>query len=389
MTEPTSRARALPSLRAMIDAVDRDILQLCARRMALVSEIAEFKREHEVPIRDLPRERQVLADRCQRATELALPPSVVEGVFRLLLVASRDLQASLRAEVPKELSPKTVAVIGGEGGMGQVLRRLFADLGHAVISVDLATELSAVEAARASDAVVVSVPIAVTDDVIRAVGPELTDGELLMDVTSTKVGPVRAMLDSTRASVVGTHPMFGPGVHTLTGQRVVVCPARGDAWAEWVRSCFRARGMVVTDATPEEHDRAMAMVQVLNHFQTQVLGLTLSRLGVDIDRTLRFTSPVYLLELYVCARHFAQSPDLYAQIAMTNEQTPEVTDAFEAATREVARVISAKDPAEFRALFDEVRATFGDFTEEALEQSRFLVDRVVELTSGRGTTVTD
>jgi chorismate mutase/prephenate dehydrogenase len=75
---------------------------------------------------------------------------------------------------------------------------------------------------------------------------------------------------------------------------------------------------VITETTPADHDRAMSVVQVLTHFQTQVLGVTLARLGVPLDETLRFTSPAYLIELYVAARHFAQSPARYGPIEMRN-----------------------------------------------------------------------
>jgi chorismate mutase/prephenate dehydrogenase len=212
------------------------------------------------------------------------------------------------------------------------------------------------------------------------VGPHVREDALLMDVTSVKQAPLDAMLEATRGSVLGTHPMFGPRVHTLQGQRVVLCRGRGDAWADWVARALAARGLVVTECTADAHDRAMAIVQVLNHFQTQVLGITLARLGLPLPETLRFTSPVYLLELFVTARHFAQAPELYGPIAMRNPRTPEVTAAFADATREMAAVIARGDQAAFSALFDEVRAFFGPFTTEALEQSAFLIDRIVERT---------
>jgi len=119
-------------------------------------------------------------------------------------------------------------------------------------------------------------------------------------------------------------------------------------------------------------------VQVLTHFQTQVLGLTLARLGTSLEDTLRFTSPAYLMELYVTARHFDQSPELYGPIEMRNPATAQVTSAFGAAAAEVADILSAADRGRFRALFEEVRAFFGPFTHEALEQSSFLIDRLVE-----------
>jgi chorismate mutase/prephenate dehydrogenase len=370
--------RPLPLLRAMVDALDRDLLQIAARRMALVAEIAAYKRMHGLRIRDPQRERQVLDDRAQGAEELGLPRDEMESIFRLLLRASRDHQAALRAEVPPDAEPRTVAIVGGRGRIGRLLARLFGDLGHRVLIADVDTDLTPEAAAAAADVTVVSVPIDVTEAVIRTVGPHVRADALLMDVTSVKEAPVAAMLAATPASVVGTHPMFGPSVHTLQGQRVVLCRGRGDAWADWVAHTFTARGLVITETTPADHDRAMSVVQVLTHFQTQVLGVTLARLGVPLDETLRFTSPAYLIELYVAARHFAQSPALYGPIEMRNPRTGEVTAAFEDAAREVADVLARGDREAFSALFAEVGRFFGPFTDEALIQSSFLIDRIVE-----------
>ncbi|MEM9193675.1 MAG: bifunctional chorismate mutase/prephenate dehydrogenase [Myxococcota bacterium] len=379
----SSTTRPLAALRALIDAVDRDVLQLLSRRMALVGEVASFKRENAVRIRDLEREREVLLERRTHAERLGLPIGSIESVYRLVLLASRDYQAALRVEVPKHVEPKTVAIVGGHGGMGRRMAELFADLGHAVMIADLETRLTPVEAAAAADVVVISVPIESTAEVIRNIGPHVRDDALLLDVTSVKEEPLREMMAHCTASVLGTHPMFGPGVHTFTGQRMVLCRGRGDAWYDWAYRTFRARGLTITEADPEEHDRAMAVVQVLNHFHTQVLGLTLDRLDVDVDRTLDFTSPAYLLEMYVTARHFAQSPDLYGSIEMRNPRTAEVTEAFVEAAKELKELLDEKDRPKFRKRFLDVRRRFGDFTEEALEQSRFLIDRLVELTAGR------
>jgi prephenate dehydrogenase len=292
--------------------------------------------------------------------------------------ASRDHQATLRAELPYETESRTVAIIGGRGGMGSLMVRLFGDLGHQVLVVDTDTELTAGDASAVADVVVVSVPIDATERVIREIGPRLREDALLMDVTSVKEAPVAAMLECSRASVVGTHPMFGPNVHSLQGQRVVVCRARGEAWADWVVQMLEARGLTVQETSPAHHDRMMAVVQVLTHFQTQVLGLTLARLGTPLDETLRFTSPAYLMELYVTARHFDQSPELYGPIEMRNPATVHVTTAFGRAAADVAAILASGDRERFRQMFEEVRAFFGPFTHEALEQSSFLIDRLVE-----------
>ena len=370
--------RSLALVRAEIDVLDRELLQIVARRMALVAEAAAYKREHGLKIRDFQREREVLDDRLERAQSLALPRDEIESIFRLLLRASRDYQAALRAEVPLDATSRSVAIIGGKGRIGGMLVRLFGELGHRVLVADVDTELTPEAAAALADVTVISVPIDVTLEVIRRVGPHVREDALLMDVTSLKAAPVAAMLESSRGSVLGTHPMFGPSVHTLQGQRVVLCRARGDAWADWVAQLLVARGLVITETTPDLHDRAMSAVQVLTHYQTQVLGLTLARLGLPLSETLRFTSPAYLLETYVTARHFAQSSALYGPIEMGNPRTAEVTATFGAAARELSDILATQDQAKFDAVFEEVRGFFGDFTREALEQSSFLIDRIVE-----------
>lgn len=364
----------------MIDAVDRDLLQLLSRRFSLVGEVAEHKREHGLAIRDFKREREILDDRRDRSLPLGISPELADSLFRLIMWASRDRQAALKAEVPVDIESRTVAVIGGHGGMGGCLTRLFADLGHATMVADLDTRLTVEEAASVADVVVVSVPIDATLDVIRRVGPLVRKDALLMDVTSTKTAPVQAMLEATAASVVGTHPLFGPSVHSLQGQRVVLCRGRGDAWFDWVRRMFHARGMELMEAAPDAHDKAMAVVQVLTHFSTEVMGEALADLGVSIKETLSFTSPVYLIDLLMTARHFAQSPELYASIQMSNPDTKEVTDAFLQAAERLATIATSGDREAFIRMFERVGSHFGEFTDQALEQSSFLIDRLVERT---------
>ncbi|RME41684.1 MAG: bifunctional chorismate mutase/prephenate dehydrogenase [Planctomycetota bacterium] len=377
-SNPEASARPLPVLRAMIDALDHEVLHLWARRNALVAEIAEYKRRHAVPIRDPVREREILRDRSERAVTLGLAPQLVEGLFRLVLRGSRDRQAALKAELPPDVEQKSVAVIGGRGAMGGFLARLFADLGHAVMVADLETPLTPEEAAAAADVVVISVPIDRTVEVIRRLGPLVREDALLMDVTSLKGPAMDAMLTCSHASVVGTHPLFGPTVHSVQGQRVVVCPGRGEEWLRWLTQMFHARGLVIKEATPEEHDRAMAVVQVLVHFSTEVMGRTLTALGVDVQETLAFTSPVYLMELLMTARHFAQSSDLYASIEMDNPEAARITETFVESAGALRDIIVTRDREAFRTAFEQVRETFGDFTSQALEQSSYLIDRLVE-----------
>ncbi len=229
-----------------------------------------------------------------------------------------------------------------------------------------------------ADVVVVSVPIESTVEVIRHLGPRVRPEAVLVDVTSLKKEPMDAMLASTEASVVGTHPLFGPSVHSLQGQRVVMVRGRGDGWFDWLGRMFRARGLFLVESTAEEHDRRMSVVQVLSHFAAEVMGKTLRDLDVSIEDSLAFTSPVYLIDLLMVARHFSATADLYAPIQLSNPSTPDVTRSFVEAAEALREQAVAGDREAMGRTYDEVREFFGSFLDRAVDQSSFLIDRLVE-----------
>jgi chorismate mutase/prephenate dehydrogenase len=71
---------------------------------------------------------------------------------------------------------------------------------------------------------------------------------------------------------------------------------------------------------------------------------------------------------------------------MLNPDSSRVIDLFRGAAAELAEILAAGDQEAFDQVFVDVRGFFGDFTEEALEQSGFLIDRLVELSAGRSST---
>ena len=77
-------------LRQEIDRIDREIIRLYGERMEISRRIGEYKREHQLPVTDPQREREVL----ERAGELAGAENAenVQALFRLLMAQSRARQ---------------------------------------------------------------------------------------------------------------------------------------------------------------------------------------------------------------------------------------------------------------------------------------------------------
>jgi len=255
--------------------------------------------------------------------------------------------------------------------MGRLFRRFFEDRDFDVRYSDVGSGVPTQELAAWADILFFAVPLKLTTAIIRQTVPWTRPGQLLIDLTSLKTDPMAAMMES-ECDVLGLHPMFGPPVPTFRGQTVIVCRGRGDRIGAIVDLLERA-GMRIQESDPAEHDRMMSIIQVLVHFHTICLGRTLRELGVDVPGSLRWTSPIYRLELTMVGRLFAQDPELYAAIEELNPNAGAVVDKAAESVAFFADLVKRRD---FEHFVEDFRATsefLGDFTSEAQILSKALI----------------
>ncbi len=133
------------------------------------------------------------------------------------------------------------------------------------------------EEAAAADIVVLTVAISAMQEVCARLAPLLRPGQIVVDTCSVKVDPLELMssLLPQTVGILGTHPLFGPdsGKDGIVGLKIVLCPLRIEPVAyDSIREFLRALGLVVIEATPEEHDRQVARTQAIFHLLAQALG---------------------------------------------------------------------------------------------------------------------
>lgn len=78
----------LAALRAKIDNIDRELLEVLAARMSIVERLGEYKRDNNVAVLQLDRWKQVHQDRANQAKGLGLYPEFVEEMFKLVHLES-------------------------------------------------------------------------------------------------------------------------------------------------------------------------------------------------------------------------------------------------------------------------------------------------------------
>ncbi|MDD1695849.1 MAG: prephenate dehydrogenase/arogenate dehydrogenase family protein [Methanoregula sp.] len=268
-------------------------------------------------------------------------------------------------------------IIGGTGKMGRLFVPVFERAGYEVLVSGKSTPLTNTRLAEQCDIVIVSVPIHDTVRVIKEIAPLLTKDQLFCDFTSLKTLTVAAMLES-KANVIGLHPLFGPTVPSLRHQTIIVCPARApDETLRSLLSLFSHEGAQCTLATPEHHDKMMAVVQGLTHFVTLCMADSVRRLGLDIETTRAFTSPVYQIELSLVGRLLSQDPALYADILQMNPFVPDVLSICTSSADDLCEIVNSKDPERFREFFLRNSRHLGKYCDAGMKTTDALIESMV------------
>ncbi|MBN2179025.1 MAG: prephenate dehydrogenase/arogenate dehydrogenase family protein [Deltaproteobacteria bacterium] len=235
-----------------------------------------------------------------------------------------------------------IGIIGGTGGMGRWFATFLKKEGYAVHVSGRKIGMDMEKMAKTCPVVIVSVPIGITCEIIERIGPLMERESLLMDLTSLKEKPVKAMLESTNAEVIGLHPLFGPRVRSMSGQNIALCPVRTEKWHRWVSELLKKGGARIIETTPERHDEMMSLVQGLTHLTTIIMGLILRDMGVDKTELDMFSTPVFRTKLAFIEKIFTDNPTLYGEIIAENPNIDRILESYQENLMELKGILAGK-----------------------------------------------
>lgn len=186
----------------------------------------------------------------------------------------------------------------GYGRFGSALATLLGERGHAWRCWDPTASLPQAHAAKDVDdllahceLIIVAVPVAAFESVLRDLKPRLHGRHQVMDVGSVKLIPCRLMDEVLGDDIghVGCHPLFGPlSIARAEPLRTVICPnPRHPATARLARELLLSIGSEVDEQDPARHDEQMALTHAMAFF----IARGLLDLGVGDD--LRWAPPSF------------------------------------------------------------------------------------------------
>src|ERR1700723_3993367 len=119
----------LDELRSALTDLDGQLLELVARRQALIEQVAAVKRATGRATRDFGREREVILRGRNAAERLKISPDLAESLLRQLIQSSLATQEQARVAAQAHGSGKRALVIGGGGEKGGWVFEFFASQG--------------------------------------------------------------------------------------------------------------------------------------------------------------------------------------------------------------------------------------------------------------------
>jgi len=267
-------------------------------------------------------------------------------------------------------------VIGGRGMMGSFFTSRLSVAGHEVSILDRDDWNHADKLLSRAELVLVCVPIEHTLDAIRKASQYLNPTTALADITSIKTETVQAMLEHHIGPVVGLHPMFGSGVKSFLSQNVVVCPGREYETFQWLLDLIEGEGGKLIICTPEEHDRMMVVVQAIRHFFTFSLGAFLAEEGIDIERSLEFSSPYYRLQIDMVNRLFAQDASLSINLMLNTKERRDAINRLANTITRLAHLVTQQDKVALTNEFEAVRSVFKEQIPRSFKETNHVIENL-------------
>jgi prephenate dehydrogenase len=252
-----------------------------------------------------------------------------------------------------------IAVIGA-GKMGVWFAKFFLSKDYDVVladrkkeklenlkdlMVDLTTNFQ--EAVQDADQIYICVSISAIEEVVKIISPELHEGQVVMDIASIKETSVNTMHQYIKgATVLGTHPVFGPGSNGIKHKAYVLTPTnpKEQEFAEEFKKWLELEEAHVFVMTPKKHDELMSVVLGLPHFLGLVACETLLE-QENLFETKKVAGTTYRMLFTLAEATALETPDLYANLQMNLPDLGKIEDQFMAKAQEWLNLVKNRDAA--------------------------------------------
>lgn len=257
-------------------------------------------------------------------------------------------------------------------------------LGRSVHSLQDALQLGLIDRAETevasalqdADLVLIATPVAQTPAILRSILPHLNSSTVITDAGSTKsdvMAYATAELGDKLSQFVGAHPIAGAEksgpaaamADLYVGKNVILTPDENTSSTaiEKVTALWQQCGAVVSNMSPQEHDRVFAAVSHLPHLLAFALVEDLAKRD-NSELLFKFAASGFRDFTRIAGSH----PEMWRDIALANKTALlGELKCYQQALGEMTTLLEQADGNALQALFEHASRARNDWAKSKIQ----------------------
>jgi prephenate dehydrogenase len=247
-----------------------------------------------------------------------------------------------------------IAIIG-IGSMGSLFAKQLSDHDIYVYDKDeerlktLDANIITLDKLKDMDLVIVAVPLDLTNQVIEDIAKYMKKGAWLLEIASIKSNTYNILRKVTKRydiKVSSIHPLFGKGIRTLKGAKIIFIPVIDeDNEYQFINNLFPNARIIKMDY--REHDKIMAIVLGLTHLTNFIMAKILA--DEDYDRLKEIGGTTFRLQTILLESIMNDPPSLSISLMLNNPYMKRYTKKYKKIVDELSEDIINNDHSIFNS----------------------------------------
>jgi prephenate dehydratase len=270
-----------------------------------------------------------------------------------------------------------ITIIGGTGKFGQFFNKIFEENNIKTALLGRKNYNTLKEEVESSDVIMLSIPQEVAEKTYNDLKPLMKKNHVIIDISSIMSINCN-FAKEMNCETVFLHPLFAPSIVEHKNAKYILAKSNTEMQddnkilAEFIE-LLKAKGSTIKKTTIGNHEKMMAYIQALSHFNSILLAKILAESNIPQEEIEEFTTTFFRLEFDAISRIFAQPSEIYAAIQFNNPKFKEVMLEYENNFNEIKEIVITKDYEAYAKTFEKINENLGKILKNSFEESQHLI----------------
>lgn len=264
-------------------------------------------------------------------------------------------------------------IIGANGNIGSFYSKLLKD--YQVHSIEQENYNELENKLTETNIILVAVPFDKISGVLKDIKDKVKKEHLVINLTSLMQANLQDMKELPCASAF-LHGLFAPNINSIKNANFILAPIKKNKHLQDFTEFLKNNGANIHESSVEDHDKSMAVIQALSHFNSILLAKTISDTNVDSKNLQTYCTLFFRMYFDAVSRIFSQTPEMYANLQFYNEQFNDILKLYKQNLKHLESIVENKDHNQYNQIFASVQENLGKHLKDSFMESKTLAEKL-------------